>query len=162
MLAILGSSNDSGGGLAVFFVIWIAFAVLLIVAMWKIFTKAGEAGWKSLIPIYNLIVLLRVVGRPWWWVLLFLIPFVAFIVWIIVAYDLAKSFGKGAGFTVGLILLPFIFYPILGFGDAAYLGPAGPAHPQAVPAAYPTASPSTPPPPMPSGSTPPPPPPPPA
>ena len=62
------------------------------------FEKAGEAGWKSIIPIYNIIVLLKIVGREWWWVILFLIPIVGFIIWIIVALDLAKAFGRGTGF----------------------------------------------------------------
>ncbi len=86
------------------------------------FTKAGEAGWKSIIPIYNLIVLLKIVGREWWWVILFLIPIVGFIVWIIVALDLAKSFGRGTGFGIGLIFLTPIFALILGFGSDTYQG----------------------------------------
>ena len=63
-----------------------------------IFTKAGEAGWKSIIPIWNILILLKIVGREWWWIILFLIPIVGFIVWIIVALDLAKGFGRGTGF----------------------------------------------------------------
>ena len=70
-----------------------------------IFTKAGEAGWKSIIPIWNLIMLLKIVGREWWWIILLLIPIVGFIVWIIVALDLAKSFGRGTGFGIGLAFL---------------------------------------------------------
>ena len=86
------------------------------------FEKAGEAGWKSIIPIYNIIVLLKIVGREWWWVLLMLIPFVGFIVWIIVALDLAKAFGRGTGFGIGLIFLTPIFALILGFGSDTYKG----------------------------------------
>jgi len=99
-------------------------ALLLIVAMWKVFTKAGQPGWASIIPIYNLYIWCKIVGRPWWWILLMLIPFVNFIVCIILCIDLAKSFGKGVGFGIGLALLGIIFFPILGFGSAQYQGPA--------------------------------------
>ena len=99
-------------------------ALLIIVAMWKVFTKAGQPGWASIIPIYNLYIWCKIVGRPWWWILLMLIPFVNFIVCIILCIDLAKSFGKGVGFGIGLALLGIIFFPILGFGSAQYQGPA--------------------------------------
>ena len=102
--------------------IYIAIIVAVIAGWWKIFTKAGEAGWKSIIPVYNFIVILKIVGRDWWWVLLMLIPFVGFIVWIIVALDLAKVFGRGTGFAIGLIFLTPIFTLILGFGSDTYKG----------------------------------------
>jgi hypothetical protein len=105
-------------------VIYIALVILFIAAFWRIFTKAGEAGWKSIIPIWNTLVLLKIVGRPWWWILLLLIPIVNIVIWVIVAYNLARSFGRGGGFTVGLIFLPFIFGLILGFGSDTYRGPA--------------------------------------
>ncbi len=108
-------------------IIYIAIVVLIIAAWWQIFTKAGEEGWKAIIPIYNIIVLLKIVGREWWWVLLMLIPFVGLIVWIIVSLDLAKSFGRGVGFAIGLILLAPIFGLILGFGSDTYRGPAAKA-----------------------------------
>jgi len=101
--------------------IGLVFALLVIVALWKIFSKAGEEGWKSIIPIYNTIVLLKIVGRPWWWLLLMLIPFVNFIVLIIVMNDLSKAFGHGLGFALGLIFLSPIFFLILGFGGSRYL-----------------------------------------
>lgn len=104
----------------------LVFTILMVVASWIVYTKAGKPGWACIIPIYNVIVLLEIVGKPWWWLLLMLIPFVNFIVLIIVYHNLSLSFGKGAGFTVGLILLPFLFYPILAFGDAKYVGPGGP------------------------------------
>lgn len=108
----------------VFMIVWLAVAVLVIAGMWKVFTKAGKPGWACIIPIYNIIVLLEIVGRPLWWFILLLIPFVNFIVAIIVSIDLAKSFGKGTGFGLGLAFLGVIFYPLLGFGDATYRGPA--------------------------------------
>ena len=118
------AQSDNGGGSAILWLLYIAWVVLYLVAGWIVFTKAGQEGWKSLIPIYNWYVLMKIVGRPgWWWVLL-LIPFVNLVVWIIVSIDLAKSFGKGTGFAIGLILLAPIFYLILAFGDATYQGPA--------------------------------------
>jgi hypothetical protein len=118
------SSYASGGIPAIVWVIYIAVIVVMIVAMWKVFTKAGKPGWASLIPLYNTYVMLQVVGRPWWWLLLMFIPFVNIVIAIIVTNDLAKSFGKGVGWTVGLLLLPFIFMPMLAFGNAKYGGPS--------------------------------------
>ena len=108
----------------VFMIVWLAVLVLVIAGMWKVFTKAGKPGWAAIVPIYNIIVLLEIVGRPLWWFILLLIPFVNFIVAIIVSIDLAKSFGKGTGFGLGLAFLGIIFYPLLGFGDATYRGPS--------------------------------------
>ena len=73
-------------------------------------------------PIYNLYILLKIVGRPGWWLILWIIPFVGIIIAIIVCIDTAKAYGKGGGFAVGLIFLGFIFIPILGFGPATYVG----------------------------------------
>jgi hypothetical protein len=90
--------------------------------MWKVFQKAGEPGWAVIVPIYNFVVLLRIAGRPLWWILLYFIPVVSLIPSIMVPIDIAKRFGKGTGFGIGLLFLPFIFYPILGFGDATVEG----------------------------------------
>jgi len=99
-------------------------ALLVIVAMWKVFTKAGRPGWAAIIPIYNMYVWCKIVGRPGWWVILMLIPLVNIIIGIIVCIDMAKSFGKGVGFGIGIALLGIIFLPILGFGSAQYQGPS--------------------------------------
>ena len=120
---ILAQQDQGGGGSAVMSLIYLVIAVIVIASLWKVFTKAGKPGWAAIIPIYNLYVLLQIVGRPWWWLLLMLIPIVNFIIAIIVYIDLAKSFGKGVGFGIGLLFLSFIFLPILGFGDAQYVGP---------------------------------------
>lgn len=117
-------TSSAGGGSPVPGIIGLLIALLMIVAMWKVFTKAGQPGWASIIPIYNLYIWCKIVGRPWWWILLMLIPLVNFIVGIILCIDMAKSFGKGAGFGIGLALLGLIFLPILGFGSAQYQGPA--------------------------------------
>ena len=116
----LQSTSDSGG--ALFFLIFLALAVFFIAACWKVFTKAGQPGWASIIPIYNAIVWLRIAGRPGWWILLFLIPIVGFVIAIVVSIDFARKFGKGAGFAMGLVFLGFIFYPILAWGSAQYSG----------------------------------------
>jgi len=99
-----------------------AFFVLMIISAWKVFEKAGKPGWACLIPIYNLIVMLEIVDRPWWWLFLLLIPLVNMVFAVILCVDLAKAFGQGAVFGIGLLLLGFIFYPILAFGDASYVG----------------------------------------
>lgn len=104
---------------------YLAIIILVLIAQWKIFEKAGQPGWACIIPIYNFIVLMRVIGKPWWWLLLLLIPFVNIVLAIWSVNLLSKSFGKEESFTIGLLLLPFIFYPILAFGNATYKGPAG-------------------------------------
>lgn len=100
--------------------------LVLVFALWRIFEKAGKPGWAALIPFYNVIILLEIVGKPWWWLILMIFVPLGNIIWGIWTINLlAKSFGKNEGFTVGLILLSFIFYPILGYGSASYQGPAG-------------------------------------
>jgi len=97
---------------------------LLIAGMWKIYTKADERGWAAIIPFYNVWVLLRIVGRPGWWFILWLIPVVNIIIGIILMFDLAKSFDKSVWWGLGLVIIPFIMALILGFGDAQYYGPS--------------------------------------
>lgn len=96
--------------------------LLMIAGLWTTFTKAGQPGWAAIIPIYNIFILLKIVGRPAWWLLLFFIPIVNFIVGVIISIDVAKAFEKGVGFAIGLLILPVIFYPILGLGDSTYAG----------------------------------------
>ena len=112
------------GGSMIGGLVGLAILVFLIAAMWKVFTKAGKAGWLVLIPIVNINQLLKIAGRPGWWLILLIIPLVNLIISILVSMDIAKSFGKGAGFGLGLAFLGPIFYPILGFGSATYKGPA--------------------------------------
>lgn len=124
-LATAAQEQAEGAALGLFFLlVYGAFIVLMIAATWKLFTKAGEPGWASIVPIYGNIVLLRITGRPWWWLLLFLIPLVNIVVAIIHYIEIAKSYGKGIGFAIGLLFLAPIFWPILGFGNARYVGPA--------------------------------------
>lgn len=101
-------------------------ALVTIVGLWMTFQKAGQPGWASIIPLYNIYIMSKIVGQNGWLnILLLLIPLVNIVILIMLAHGLSKSFGKGAGFTIGLIFLPFIFYPILGFGNATYIGPNG-------------------------------------
>jgi hypothetical protein len=104
----------------VFMLVCLAIVVLVIAGLWKVFTKAGKPGWAAIVPIYNVIVILQIAGKPIWWLILCLIPLVNLIVAILVGIGVAKNFGKGTGFGIGLALLGPIFYPILGFGDARY------------------------------------------
>lgn len=121
--------DDAGSAFAGLFgaLIGLAIGVVMLAAMWRLYTKAGEPGWAAIIPIYNIIVLLKIIGRPAWWIVLYLIPLVNFVVAIMMYDGLSKSFGKGTGFTLGLIFLGPIFLLILGFGSARYVGPAAAA-----------------------------------
>jgi len=114
--------SQSGPG-ATFWIVWCAVMVFYIAAMWKVYTKAGQPGWAAIIPIYNLVVLAQIAGKPVWWVLLMLIPIVNIVVAIMIWHGVSTNFGKGVGFTLGLVFLSFIFIPILAWGDAEYLGP---------------------------------------
>ncbi|MGB5847807.1 MAG: DUF5684 domain-containing protein [Ignavibacteriaceae bacterium] len=112
--------DDFGGIL--FMLIMLAFGLFIIVSLWKVFEKAGQPGWGILIPIYNILLLLKIAGKPGWWILLYIIPLVNFVIAIIVSIEIAKNFGKDAAFGIGLAFLGIIFYPILAFGSAQYLG----------------------------------------
>jgi Ca2+/Na+ antiporter len=122
--------NDSSRVLGAAFggamtLIWLAVVVAIVVGGWKMFEKAGQPGWAILIPFYNAYIMLKIAGRPGWWLLLYLIPLVNIAIVVIVAMDIAKSFGQSAawGFFL-LFLLCGIGYLILGFGSAHYVGPS--------------------------------------
>ena len=114
---------------AAFFLVFVVIGIVALIGMWKTFAKAGQPGWAVLIPIYNIIVLLRVAGLPWYWVftpLIVVIPLlgaIAYLVWIVwVHHRISTRFGQGVGFTIGLTLLGPIFWLILGFGSSKYVG----------------------------------------
>ena len=114
---------------AAFFLVFVVIGLVTLIGMWKVFAKAGQPGWAVLVPIYNLIVLLRVAGLPWYWVfapfvaIIPILGWIAYIVWIVwVHHRISTRFGQGVGFTVGLTLLGPIFWLILGFGSAQYVG----------------------------------------
>lgn len=120
-------SNTDAAAAGLFFVIMmittvvgLACAVIVVAGMWKIFTKAGKPGWASLVPIYNLIVLLEVIERPLWWLVLCFVPFVNMVIIVFMYIELAKKFNKDILFAIGMVLLPIVFIPILGFGSAQY------------------------------------------
>ena len=123
-------AQDGNGGVpqmdaatqTLYTIISFVVSIISIIAMWKIFSKAGQPGWAAIIPIYNIIVLLRICNRPWWWLILLIIPIVDIVIVIILCIDLAKAFGHGIGFGLGLIFLSLIFLLILAFGSSRYVG----------------------------------------
>jgi hypothetical protein len=120
--------DEAGGAIAIvmmifYFVFFLAFAVIMIASGWKIFSKAGQPGWACLVPIYREYILVNnILQKPIWWMILMLLPCTAGIWSWVVAIEVAKRFGKGAGFGIGLVLLPFVFAPMLAFGKAQYDG----------------------------------------
>jgi hypothetical protein len=128
--------NDTGSGIiggVIGGIFCLALVLVIVASVWKVFTKAGQPGWAAIVPIYNIIVLLNIVGKPLWWIILFMIPLANIYAAFTVSVGLAKSFGKSTGFGLGLLFLGIIFFPMLGFGSARYLGPVGSASP--IPAA---------------------------
>ncbi len=121
--------NDYGAAIfgvfaVLFYMLIFAYAIFLIFCWVRIYQKAGKPGWAYIVPVYNTLVELEILGRPWWWVFLIMfVPFVNIVIVIIMTFDLAKVFGKSVGFGFGLLFLSFIFTPMLAFGDAKYLGP---------------------------------------
>ena len=114
------TSAAAGAFVLILFLVYFALIVLVVAGQWKMFTKAGKPGWACLVPIYNIIVWVEVAGRPIWWFLLLFVPLVNIVISIILLIDITKKFGRGGGTIVGLIFLPFVFVPILGFGSAQY------------------------------------------
>lgn len=115
--------GNAGTGMGVL-IIQLILIVFYVACSWKIYVKAGQPGWACLIPIYNIVVFLKIINRPIWWLILIFIPFVNFVVAIIMAMDMAVAFGKSKGWGIGmLIFLSFIGYPILAFGSSQYTEP---------------------------------------
>jgi hypothetical protein len=119
---MIGASNGAAAGLfsGVMMIVWIVVAVLVIAGLWKTFVKAGLPGWGAIIPIYNTYLMIKMAGRPGWWLILYFIPFVNIIILIIVSIDVAKNFGHGAGYGILLWLFAPIMYLVLGFGSDEY------------------------------------------
>ena len=111
---------------ALIFLIWLAIAVVSIAGVWKAFEKAGQPGGAAIVPIYNVVIMLQIAGKPLWWIILLFIPIANIVVLVLINIALAEKFGKGVGFALGLIFLSPIFWCILGFGDAQYLGGMAP------------------------------------
>lgn len=121
-VAVPLQSNGGGGSIVGILVLlfFLAVVVAQIAGTWKVFEKAGEPGWAAIVPVYNLYVMVKVAERPAWWTVLWFIPILALLPGLQVPVDIAKRFDKGVGYAVGLIFLPFVFFPLLGFGDANY------------------------------------------
>jgi hypothetical protein len=118
----MAMQQDFGAGGTIGGLIYLAIIILSIAGLWKTFAKAGQPGWAAIIPIYNVVVMLRIGGQPLWFLVLFLIPLANIFAAFATMFGIARAFGKGVGFGVGLTLLGFIFFPILGFGDARFVG----------------------------------------
>jgi hypothetical protein len=105
-------------------VIGLLLTILGIVVGWKIFVKAGEPGWGILIPIYNIVLMCRIGGRPGWWAILFFIPVIWFVPAVLVPLGMAKNFGKGVGFAIALMIPAINMIPLvmLAFGDVEFSG----------------------------------------
>jgi hypothetical protein len=117
------AAGTAVGVLLVWVLFSIAIGVIGIIAMWKIFAKAGKPGWAAIVPIYNYLILLEIIGRPWWWLLLMFVPIANIVVLIIMMLDLGKAFGKDAVFSVFLLIIfSLVGTLILGFGKDKYLG----------------------------------------
>ena len=109
--------------MAVVIIFYLAIAVLMIASMWKVFVKAGQPGWACLVPIYNIYVMTLIAKKPGWWTaIILLVPIVNYVFLIMLFNGISKAFGKDVGFTVGLVLLGIVFWPILAFSDAQYVG----------------------------------------
>jgi hypothetical protein len=116
-----------GAGLALIVVaLAAAFTIFSIAGAWKLFEKGGQPGWGIFVPIYNAILLVRIVGLQDWFFLLFLVPGVNIVAHIIVSMELGKRFGRGPAFTIGIVLLPALFYALLGFDRSVYTPPPPP------------------------------------
>lgn len=142
------SSTLSPGVSIVLSLVYLAVGLLAVVALWKIFTKAGKPGWAAIVPFYNIYVMLQIAGRPGWWMLFYFIPFVNIVIQLVVAVDIAKAFGKSTAYGIfGLGIFSIVGYPMLAFGSATYQGasssaPVAPSQPAPSPAA-PTQTPPT-------------------
>lgn len=112
--------SNFGFGEIILIAFVIAFLIFVMAGFWKVFQKAGYAGWECIVPIYNYYIMTKIADKPGWWTILMCIPYLNIIAFIVVSIGISENFNKGAGFGVGLALLSFIFWPILGFGDAEY------------------------------------------
>lgn len=107
-------------GIILMIVLWLSIIAFAIVSQWKVFEKAGQPGWACIIPFYNIITLLKIANKPWWWIFMFFIPIANIVFMIMMLHRISLSFGKGAGFTVGLLFLSIIFWGILAFDKSEY------------------------------------------
>ncbi|MCU0847636.1 MAG: DUF5684 domain-containing protein [Spirochaetes bacterium] len=114
--------SQGGGGSVVGSLIYLAIIILVIAGLWKIFVKAGKPGWAAIVPIYNLIVMIQIAGKPIWWIILMIIPLVNFIVFILIWLEIIKKFGQPTWHVILVIFVGFVYIPYLGFSDVAFKG----------------------------------------
>ncbi len=119
----MDSSTDPSSFVIMLLLVGTSIILIGIAGTWRVFIKAGKPGWACIVPLYNVLILLEITGKPQWWLILFLIPGINVIAYIWTINLLSKSFGQDQGFAVGLVLLWPLFMCMLGFGDAVYLGP---------------------------------------
>jgi hypothetical protein len=124
-----GASQGAVAALGAFAFVYLLIIVLMIASMWKIFTKAGKPGWAAIVPIYNIIVWLEIVGKPVWWIILLFIPIVNIVILIMLVHQLSVAFGQGVGFTLLLLFLGFVGFPLLAFGNYQYQRPVAAPQP---------------------------------
>ena len=103
-------------------ILLLATFIVTMGGYWRLFTKAGKPGWAVLVPIYNVIIWQKISGKPLWWLLLYAVPVVNLVVGVLAVFGIASNFGKGKAFAVGLLLAPYVFVPVLAFGNAQYVG----------------------------------------
>ncbi len=115
-------SSAAAGAFGLSSLISLVIAIVEVAAVWRLFSRAGQHGWAAIIPIYNTVVMLHVTGKSGWWLLGFFVPLLNFFVYCRMMVNMAQVFGKGVGFGIGNIFLPFIFLPILAFTDSPYVG----------------------------------------
>lgn len=115
---ILPLQSGGMGGFELLLVL--AITGVVVAGFWKTFEKADEPGWAAIIPIYNLYVLIKVSGNAWWWLILMFVPIINILAQAKISIDVADKFGQGILFGLGLMVLSFIFYPLLGFGNYQY------------------------------------------
>ena len=119
-----GSSGVSSGlalfaGIGIFmYIIAIAASILLLVSMWKVFKKFGKPGWAAIIPIYNIYIMCEIAEKEWWYILLLCVPIANIYAMYVLYSAIANKLGKSTGFVIGMILVPYVFWPILAFSKS--------------------------------------------
>ncbi len=123
------STEVSGASLALLltlFIVWFIIAILMVISIWRLFIKAGKPGWAAIVPIYNIVVMLEISGKPMWWIAMLFIPFVNIVFGIMIYYSFVKAYGKSDGFAVLAIFFPYIMYPIMAFSSKTqFIGASG-------------------------------------
>lgn len=118
------TTTVAAAGSMVYSVIVLAISIVVLVGLWKVFEKAGKPGWGAIVPLYNYYCLFELSFGTGWLFLLLFVPCVNVVMIIIMFIKLATAFDKGVAFGIGMVFLPYIFIPMLGFGDAQYVGPS--------------------------------------